>query len=640
MQSVDFTTLMAICSELRSLWLPARLEQVYQRDRFTISLHLRTLKQKGWLDISWHPQAARLCIGDPPPRRPDTFTFSDQLRHQLNGLALVAIETVSPWERVLDLQFAKRPGEVALWHLYVEVMNKYSNVVLTGDDNLIVTVAHQVSQKQSSVRPLQTGQPYEFPPSLTDPIPCREEPEAIWQERVSLIPGSLRKQLIKSYRGLSSSLAIAMIRSAGLDPEQSNQDLTENNWASLFRAWQTWLDALEHSEFQPNWTETGYTVIDWQSSDQAPPDRTCFNKINGSALNFIYPEVQPKTVQQLLNIYYNSHLNQQDYTQLRHQILQKLDSLLKKLRIKKEDFTKRLAQSDDAETYRNRADLLMANLHEWQPGMTAIDLADFETGETVTLTLNPEKNAVQNAQAYYKRHQKLKRSRNAIEPLLQDVQSELSYLESIEDAILQLESCQSLEDLQILEEIQEELVRQGYLNLPNHQSKSDTKPRFYIYRTPSGFDLWVGRNNRQNDQLTFDVAGTYDLWFHTQEIPGSHVLLRLDAGVIPDDKDLQFAANVAAFYSKARQSDQAPVIYTKPKHIYKPKGAKPGMVIYKHETVIWGYPQKVDASTLVLANCKDEPTAHQSRPPGKQEQKHKQNQKSNHKRTQRSAVKV
>ncbi|MFO5440768.1 MAG: NFACT family protein, partial [Dolichospermum sp.] len=147
MQPLDFTALTAACSEIRTNWLPARTEQVYQRDRFTIAIALRTLKQRGWLDISWHPQAAHICISEPPPRHPDTFTFSQQLRHQLGGLALVAIEAISPWERVIDLQFAPRPGESALYHLYAEIMGKYSNVILTDASNEIITAAHQVSQQ-------------------------------------------------------------------------------------------------------------------------------------------------------------------------------------------------------------------------------------------------------------------------------------------------------------------------------------------------------------------------------------------------------------------------------------------------------------------------------------------------------------
>lgn len=576
MQPVDYTTLTAACAELRAEWLPARLEKVYQRDRYTITLYLRTLKKRGWLDISWHPQGARVCIGDPPPRQPDTFTFSDQLRHQLNGLALVAIASVSPWERVLDLQFAKRPGEEPLWHLYVEVMSKYSNVILTGQDNLIVTAAHQVSTQQSSVRPIQTSQPYELPPTLTDPIPSLNEPQQRWQERVSLIPGSLKRQLLKNYRGLSSALIISMVQAAGLDPNQSTESLEQAEWTRLFEYWQHWLQALETSNFKPHWTETGYGVIGWRQTQQEQVE-----------------PATPKTVQDLLNRYYTTQLNQQEFNQIRHQISQKLKNLLSKLQVKAQGFIERLQQSDEAETYRTQADLLMAFLQEWEAGMKSITLSDFATGKPVQIALNPEKNAVQNAQAYYKRHQKLKRARTAVEPLLAEVQTEINYLEQVEAALSQTESYRTAEDLQTLEEIREELIQQGYLNSPDYQRRtSASETEFYRYQTPSQFELLVGRNNRQNDVLTFKVAGDYDLWFHTQEIPGSHVLLRLHAGDVPDEADLQFVANITAYYSRARQSEQVPVVYTQPKHVYKPKGAKPGMVIYKHETVIWGCPQQ------------------------------------------------
>ncbi len=570
MQPVDYTTLIAACTELREQWLPARLEQVYQRDRFTISLLLRTLPGKGWLDICWHPQAARICIGDPPPRVPDTFTFSDQLRHQLSGLALIAIAEVSPWERVLDLQFAKRPGESALWHLYVEIMSKYSNVVLTGQDHLIVTTAHQVSRQQSSVRPIQTSQPYELPPSLTDPIPRLSEPLDQWQRRVSLIPGSLKRQLLKSYRGLSSALIVAMVQAAELDPDRSTDSLTDAEWTRLFNCWCQWLEALEKSNFYPHLTETGYSVIAW---------------------NYSSPKSSFKTVQELLNLYYVAELNQQEFKQLRHQISQKLNNILSKLRQKADGFIQRLKQSDNADSYRSQADLLMASLQDWKPGMKSIILSDFETGEPVKISLEPEKNAVQNAQAYYKRHQKLKRARIAVEPLLAEVKAEIDYLEQVEAAIAQIESYQTSDDLQTLAEIRDELTQQGYFNTSGYQNRSTTETEFHRYQTPSGFELLIGRNNRQNDLLTSKIAGDYDLWFHSQEIPGSHVLLRLNAGDVPDEKDLQFVANLTAYYSRARQSEQVPVIYTKPKHVYKPKGSKPGMVIYKNETVIWGNPQ-------------------------------------------------
>lgn len=609
MQPVDFTTLTAACNELRSNWVPGRVEQVYQRDRYTIALCLRTLKRRGWLTISWHPQAARICLGAPPPKTPDTFTFSDQLRHQLNGLALVAIEGIAPWERALDLQFARRPGESANFHLYVEIMGKYSNVILTSADNLIITAAHQVSSQQSSVRPIQTGQPYEKPPALIGTTPSLSESQERWQERVSLVPGAIQRQLLKSYRGLSPVMVRSMVNAAELDPNQSTESLNSSDWQQLFKRWQEWLQILEQSgrvgdrgngnnktpspsspsspphpltpsppHFQPGWTDDGYTVMGWGVVESA------------------------KTVQVLLDEYYSAELNQQEFAQLRHQLSQKLGSLLGKLRQKASTFEERLQQSDQADEYRQQADLLMAYLQDWKPGMKSITLIDFDTHQPVTIPLNPEKNAVQNAQALYKRHQKLKRARNAVEPLLNEVKEEIQYLEQVEASLAQLDRYHTSDDLQTLQEIREELIQQRYLDTSEQRSRAigfATAQRAiadvsepYRYRTPSGFELLIGRNNRQNDHLTFRIAGDYDLWFHTQEIAGSHVLLRLEPGTVPDEADLQFAANLTALYSRGRQSDQVPVVYTKPKYVYKPKGAKPGMAIYKHERILWGSPHQ------------------------------------------------
>ena len=572
MQPVDFTTLTAACSEIRANWLPSRLEQVYQRDRYTIAMALRTLKQRDWLQISWHPQAAHICIGDPPPRSPDTFTFSQQLIHQLSGLALVAIEAIAPWERVIDLQFARRPGESALYHVYAEIMGKYSNVILTDASNIIITAAHQVSQQQSSVRPIQTGQPYETPPKLTGTVPSLSESQQRWQERVSLVPGAIKRQLLKSYSGLSAALLELMLLEANIAPETSTNSLNPNDWQRLFERWQEWLQALDSSKFQPAWTKDGYTVMGWGGVENV------------------------KDIQELLNRYYSNQINQQLFSQLRHQLSQKLNNILTKLRNKAQTFKTRLQQSDQADEYRQKADLLMAHLQNWEPGMKEIILSDFDTSLPVAIALQPDKNAVQNAQSLYKQHQKLKRARSAVEPLLLSVQTEIEYLEQVEAAIAQIDTYQTAEDLRTLEEIREELIGQKYLEDPEYRSRSANEvpsTNFHRYLTPNGFEVLIGRNNRQNDQLTFRVAGDYDLWFHAQEIPGSHVLLRLEPGAVAEEADLQFVANLAAYYSRARQSDQVPVVYTQLKHVYKPKGAKPGIAIYKQESILWGKPQMV-----------------------------------------------
>jgi len=597
LQPVDFTTLMAVSSDLRKYWLPARCEQVYQRDPYTLFIALRTLESRGWLAISWHPQAARLHIAEPPPKRNDTFTFSQQLKHQLGGLALTQINSIAPWERVLDLQFARRPDEPALWHLYVEVMGKYSNVILTTADRQIVTAAHQVSEQQSSLRPIQTGRMYVSPPSIRGKLPDLAEPFQDWCDRVSLIPGPLQKMLVKTHSGVSSAIAGQLILAANLPADILTSDLSLAAWQTLFQQWQSWLEKLASTSFTPGWLDRhygGYTVLGIGMAKPA------------------------ENVQTLLDDYYRHQFNQEEFRRLYNRLEQRLKTLLAKLRQKADTFTTRLRQSDEAESYRQKADLLMAHLHQWKVGMTQIELTDFESGEPVVLPLNPEKNAVQNAQMLYKQHQKLKRARAAVAPLLTAVNNEISYLEQVEDSLLQVPAYQVEADLRSLEESRSELIAQGYLrDTTGYQAGSSIANRnqlasvqkasgrsketessetsFRKYTTPQGFDLLVGRNNNQNEQLTFKQASDYDLWFHAQEIPGSHVLLRLNAGDDPSDETLNLAASMAAYYSRARQSEQVPVVYTEPKHVYKPNGALPGMVIYKRERVIWGQPQQAQA---------------------------------------------
>jgi predicted ribosome quality control (RQC) complex YloA/Tae2 family protein len=573
-QPVDFTTLMAICHSLQTDWVPSRCETVVQLDPTTLVLGLRTLDQRGWLTISWHPQAARLHLGAAPAKGPDTFTFSQQLKHQLNQLALVAIAPLAPWERAIDLQFGPRPGDPPQWHLYVEIMGKYSNVILANAQNQIVTAAHQVSDQQSRVRPIQTGDPYGLPPAIMNTLPSLGESQGTWQERVTLVPTALKKMLMQSYGGLSSSLVRSLLAAAHLSPDQTADTLTQADWDRLFEAWQRWLTSLNQRHFYPGWWEDGYTVLDWEG---------------------VAPVADIHT---LLNQYYSHELHLQQFDRIKHQLQQRLKTVLDKLRHKASTFAQRLDQSAQADQYRQQADLLMAYSSQWQPGLTQITVDDFESGEPVTISIDPDKTAIHQAQRLYKQHQKLKRAKDAVAPLLAEVQGELAYLEQVDAALGQLPYYHEPADLEALIDIRNELVQQGYLVVPDYRpgdARKSSTEGFRRLRTPDELTVLVGRNNRQNDLLISTVATDYDLWFHTQEIPGSHVLLRLEAGQVPSDRDLEYVADLAAYFSRARQADRVPVVYTQPRHVYKPKGARPGMVIYKHETVIWGQPRRVES---------------------------------------------
>ncbi len=609
MQPADLTTLVALTHELNIACVPARLEQVHQSDRHTMHLQLRTLEKKQWLLLSWHPQAARLHLSAPPPKQPDTFTFSQQILHQVAGFALVSVKLTSPWERVIDLQFAKRPDDEVQWHLYLEVMGKYSNAVLVNANGEIVTAAHQVSHKQSRVRPIQTGDRYELPPALLEAIPSLSESFDSWRDRLILIPKEIKRNLLSNYRGISSSLVRSLLAISNLDGDKNVADLTLSEWEILFRAWQIWLSCIENQQFYPHLEVKGYALTPSPSPKEGEGNRKDF---------LLAPLLPPwekglgdegkplLLVNDFCDRYYSQQTGQVAFQQLHQQISQAIHNQLAKLTIKETEFLDRLQLSTLADDFKDKADLLMAHLQLWKIGMKEIKLTDFHSGASVRIPLDPTLNAQQNAQSFYKKHQKQKRAALAIAPLLESVQQEIAYLEQVSTAVSLLEQ----NELPALREIRAELAQQGYLKVTaeyaprtktNHKggknktnrARQEEIPDCHRFTTPNGFEVWVGRNNYQNDLISFRIAGEYDLWLHAQEISGSHVLLRLPAGAIADDQDLQVAANYAAYYSRARQSDQVPVVCTIPKYVFKPKGAKPGMVVYTHEKIIWGQPMSL-----------------------------------------------
>ncbi len=592
MQPVDLTTLRALQADLtqaeetRDPLLPARLEWIQQTDLWTVILGLRTLKTRWCLLLSWHPQAARLHLCQPPAKEPDSFQFSQVLQRQLKGLALTELVLLDEWERVIDCRFAPRPGDPPQRHLYLEVMGKYSNAILVDEAGIILASGHGVSERQSRVRPVQPGLVYEAPPPLTEPIPTSTEPLATWQERLALIPGPISQRLFRCYRGLSRHLAEAMCQEAGIPPQTPSNQLTPQAWQALFRLWQDWLTRLEQRRFEPVKTPTGYNVLGWtQAAD--PKDKP-----------------PPEDVHQLLATYYQAQLEREAFERERQRLLQKLAATLKKLYQRRQQFTAMLASSAEADCAKKAADLLMAHLHRWQPGMSQIELPDFETGQSISIPLDPQKNAILNAQAYYRKHRKQKRAQEALQPLLHAVNQEILYLEQVEAALQHLETYRDAQDLSTLQEIKAELIQQGYLEkdplerTPPKQSQSFNP---HCFTSPSGFSIWVGRNNLQNDQLTFRFAQEQDWWFHAQEIPGSHVLLRLPPGAVAEPEDLQAAADLAAHFSRGRLSEQVPVVYTRPKQVFKPKGSPPGMVVYRQERVLWGHPSR---AAVVVASSK------------------------------------
>lgn len=569
MQAVDFTTLSAAVVELKDNWLPARIEQIRQDDYQTIRLLLKTLGGQRWLLASCHPQAARLHFvnsgGEAARSRTTRFAFASTLHQHLVGQVLVRCEQPA-WERVVQLGFARRPEEPPQVQLYVEVMGKYSNIVLCDQQGQILAVAHSVSTSQSRVRPVQLGEIYRPPPPLTGPAPSRSESFLQWRSRLEIVPKPVGPLLVQTYRSVSQVLASQLLTQAKLGTQIRTDELSEADWQAIWQLWQQWLTCLEENRYQSGWSGSGYTVLGWNLSEAVP------------------------SLHLLLEHYYTEQLQAGLLNAKRSRLKQALKVALARAVKREHKQEQMIVQAGEVERYKQVADLLMAHLNQTVPGARHIQLADFETGCPVRIDLDPTKDLVGNAQAYYRRHRKAKRTRQSVEPLLAQTREEIAYLEQVA-ATVELLSEHS--DLGALLEVETELVQQEYLDAKEKPAATAGPVPFEQFALANGSVVLVGRNNRQNEQLTFEVAAPTDLWFHAQEIPGSHVVPKVPAGERAEAEAVQLAANLAAYYSRARHSAHVPVIYTERRHVRKLRGARPGLVTFRDEKVIWAAPDQL-----------------------------------------------
>lgn len=307
--------------------------------------------------------------------------------------------------------------------------------------------------------------------------------------------------------------------------------------------------------------------------------------------------------------YHTQSEGSEHFKQLQQQLSTVLTQAVKKIQSRMKNLQKQVGSSEESEAIQKQADMLTANIYRWESGMHEMDVEDWETGKTVTIPLASGKNAVETAEGLYKQARKRRRAGDKIAPLLDTATADLTYLEEVQHSFQQCTGYRDADDLITLKGIQEELVAGKYMRAPAEASLADrgrAKGRkavkragsgsnslqgFRKYTTPAGMQVLVGRNNKQNDELTNRVAKVGDVWMHARGCPGAHVLLRASINNRePADEDLQFAADLAAWYSKSRGEGKCPVITASPKDIKKPKGAAPGQVLVTAEKNIMGRP--------------------------------------------------
>ena len=539
LQAVDVTTLRALLAEWRPLLLPSRFEKAQQSSPHTLQLSLRSLSGPHWLELSWQAEAARLHTISAPPRQGDGSTLAQQLQHGLRGLALVEI-LQQGWERVVELGFARRPGEPVLGWLVVELMGRHSNLLLLDGERQVVALARQVKPKQSRLRPIGTGDPYQPPPPLAGEPPRLEESFQSWQRRLSLVPLPLQQALRDAYQGMSPALLRQLLPPGWGELEVGG--LSPAQWQQLWQLWRQWLDAVAGEQFC------------WQIE---PQGYRCWGKP--------CPQ-EPLGINRGLAAYFSEQLEASALLLQRQQLRHRLEAVAVKETRQAREQEVLLAAVAEADVLQGQADALLSQI---QPSRQCIDAA----------------------QKLYKTARKRRRSVAAITPRLELHHQRLAWLEA---SLTYLDQAESLNQVLGLAADLETLGGLPGRSVPRRARRGaavDGVPQPLELHTASGLPLQVGRNHRQNDWISLRQSRRGDLWFHAQEVPGSHVVLK-SSQRLANEGDLQAAADLAAHFSRGRGNLRVPVVMVPTEDLQRIPGAAPGTVRHRGGTVLWGEPQR------------------------------------------------
>ena len=549
---MDLSTLRAVLSDLRPKLLPSRFEKAQQPDSATLQLGFRTLQGMLWLELSWQADAPRLVQIPPPPRQGAGSTLSQQIQHSLRQMALTELVQAG-FERVVEFRMAPRPGDAVERVLVLELMGRHSNLLLLDDQRQVVALGRQVRDHQSRVRPIGTGDSYLPPPPLQGQAPSSTEGFERWRERLLLLPIPLRKALQQAYQGISPPLARQL---AGERLTTSVDQLEPDAWCELHRHWQAWLTCLETEQFKLDLKgDEGYQV--WSSQ----PDRSSDAEGNGGDLALA------------LGHWYRTRIDQRDLQRACDELRQRLSRWRVKENQALDDQRRRLAACADSTDLQQQADALLC--------LPA-----------------PNRDEVDLAQKLYRRARKLRRSSTVLEERILHHGSRLELINGSEAFIDDLQAAawqpmtarlDALSDLRReLDELLNPVGRQE-----RRQRQQQGTPQPLEFTSPSGLVLQVGRNHRQNDWISLRQARSGDLWFHAQECPGSHVVLKSSAG-LADDDDLQLACDLASYFSRARGNVRVAVVMVPTDHLQRIPGMGPGTVRHSGGEVRWGDPLQAE----------------------------------------------
>lgn len=552
----------AMVSELASSLKGGRINKVHQPYKNEVILTIRANGVNHKLLLSAHPSYARVQFTNEAydnPSEPPMFCML--LRKHLEGYILEDIYQAGTDRMIIfEVKGRNEIGDLSYKQLIVEIMGRHSNIVLVDKTrNIILDSVKHVSFAVNSHRAILPGQPYVFPPAQN-----KQDPFTATEDEVTRVldfnAGRLDKQLVDAFAGVSPLFSKEVIYKSGLA-----------NRATVPEAFVQLMGKIKQNTIEPAITEyNGKEAFYLFPLEHVKGESRFYSSLSEMLDRFYFGKAERDRVKQQGHDLERFIINEKEKNEKK---IIKLENTLK--------------EAEKADKFQRFGELLTANLYAAQRGMKEIEVVDYydEDGGTVVIPLDPRKNPSENAQKYFSKYQKAKNAISVVEEQISLARAEAAYFDSL---LQQVESASPKD----LEEIREELAEGKYIRERkgrNGKKSHNLKPVLDRYISSSGTELIVGKNNKQNDYLTNKLAARDDIWLHTKDIPGSHVVIRSKE---PDEQTLREAAILAAYFSKARNSSSVPVDFTKVRFVKKPSGAKPGFVIYENQQTIYVTPDE------------------------------------------------
>jgi predicted ribosome quality control (RQC) complex YloA/Tae2 family protein len=582
-------TIACLRHEIEEKILGGRISRIAQTDKDEIILTIKPEMQRGGGQVRLllcADASLPLCcfIAENRPSPVQAPAFCMLLRKYLQGGKITSV--VQPGlERVIriEVEHLDEMGDLCRHTLVLELMGKYSNLIFIDQNGVIVDSIRRVSAVMSSVREVLPGRPY-FLPETQDKRDALSETGAGFISLLNTSPLPVSSLLPKSYTGFSSVTGFELCARAGIDPDRQASALSHDEKYALQGAFASLVSDIRNAHFSPS----VYSRVK-EDSRPVPKEYSAFRLV--SYRDLVLTEYD--SMSSLLDAYYAEKSRdtriRQKTTNLRHTVQVLLERDIHKYDLQ----MKQLKDTEKRDKYRIYGELLHAYGYSVPEGASCAVLDNYYTGEKTSVPLDKTKTAAQNAQKYFDKYNKMKRTAEALSELTEETKAEIDQLQNIEMS-LSLSADES-----DIAQIREELEKSGLIHRSagNENAHGAKKPRFpksapFHFISSSGYDIYVGKNNLQNDEITFHVANGGDLWFHAKKIPGSHVVLRSAPAKMEDipDKDFEEAAALAAYYSSGRSQSKVEIDYLYRRDVKKPGGSRPGFVVYYTNYSMMGVP--------------------------------------------------